>query len=84
MSMSDSYGPGKPEADMIKLIHHAINSGVTFLDTSDLYGPHTNEILIGKVFLLLLFFPNIYVAYGVNSVILLVSFQEVFLLAVTC
>ncbi|KAL8486948.1 hypothetical protein ACS0TY_023122 [Phlomoides rotata] len=48
MSMSASYGPGKPESDMIKLIHHAINSGVTFLDTSDLYGPHTNEILIGK------------------------------------
>ncbi|MCL7051010.1 hypothetical protein MKW94_006716 [Papaver nudicaule] len=33
---------------MIALIHHAIDRGVTFLDTSDLYGPHTNEILIGK------------------------------------
>ncbi|KAM7461342.1 hypothetical protein LguiA_029463 [Lonicera macranthoides] len=33
---------------MVKLIHHAINSGVTFLDTADLYGPHTNEILIRK------------------------------------
>ncbi|GMH08074.1 hypothetical protein Nepgr_009914 [Nepenthes gracilis] len=48
MGMSMSYGPAKPEEDMIKLIHHAINSGVTFLDTSDIYGPHTNEILIGK------------------------------------
>ncbi|KAL8486958.1 hypothetical protein ACS0TY_023594 [Phlomoides rotata] len=48
MSMSANYGPPKPEPDMIKLIHHAINSGVTFLDTSDVYGPHTNEVLIGK------------------------------------
>ncbi|KAH6777744.1 oxidoreductase superfamily protein [Perilla frutescens var. frutescens] len=48
MGMSAFYGPPKPEPDMIKLIHHAINSGITFLDTSDMYGPHTNEILIGK------------------------------------
>ncbi|GAB4857305.1 hypothetical protein Ancab_015213 [Ancistrocladus abbreviatus] len=48
MGMSAFYGPPKPEEDMIKLIHHVINSGVTFLDTSDIYGPHTNEILIGK------------------------------------
>ncbi|GKV21283.1 hypothetical protein SLEP1_g31275 [Rubroshorea leprosula] len=33
---------------MIALIHHALNSGITFLDTSDVYGPHTNEILLGK------------------------------------
>ncbi|KAI8009402.1 hypothetical protein LOK49_LG06G02262, partial [Camellia lanceoleosa] len=48
MGMSAFYGPPKPEEDMIKLIHHSINSGVTFLDTSDVYGPHTNEILLGK------------------------------------
>ncbi|XP_052207292.1 probable aldo-keto reductase 5 isoform X2 [Diospyros lotus] len=48
LGMSDFYGPPKPEQDMIKLIHHAVNSGVTFLDTSDFYGPHTNEILLGK------------------------------------
>jgi aryl-alcohol dehydrogenase-like predicted oxidoreductase len=48
MGMSAMYGPPKPEPDMINLIHHAVNSGVTFLDTSDVYGPHTNEILIGK------------------------------------
>ncbi|CAA3011788.1 probable aldo-keto reductase 2 [Olea europaea subsp. europaea] len=48
MSMSAFYGTPKPEPDMIKLIHHAINSGVTFLDTSDAYGPYTNEILLGK------------------------------------
>ncbi|KAL8246350.1 hypothetical protein R6Q59_007566 [Mikania micrantha] len=48
MGMSAYYGPPKPEPDMISLIHHAINAGVTFLDTSDSYGPKTNEILIGK------------------------------------
>uniref|UniRef100_A0A7N0TE24 NADP-dependent oxidoreductase domain-containing protein n=1 Tax=Kalanchoe fedtschenkoi TaxID=63787 RepID=A0A7N0TE24_KALFE len=48
MGMSAFYGPPKPDADMIALIHHALNSGVTFLDTSDIYGPHTNEILLGK------------------------------------
>ncbi|KAL0366644.1 UNVERIFIED_CONTAM: putative aldo-keto reductase 2 [Sesamum radiatum] len=49
LGMSTSYAPRKPEPEMIQLIHHAINSGVTFLDTSDAYGPHTNEILVGKV-----------------------------------
>ncbi|XP_027116996.1 auxin-induced protein PCNT115-like [Coffea arabica] len=48
MGMSAFYGPPKPEPDMIKLIHHAISRGITHLDTSDMYGPHTNEILIGK------------------------------------
>ncbi|CAN4120878.1 unnamed protein product [Withania somnifera] len=48
MGMSAFYGPPKPEPDMVKLIHYAINCGVTFLDTSDVYGPHTNEILLGK------------------------------------
>ncbi|GAB2297973.1 hypothetical protein Dimus_032055 [Dionaea muscipula] len=45
-SMSFAHGPPKPEDDMIKLIRHAIDSGITFLDTSDVYGPHTNEILV--------------------------------------
>ncbi|KAK4258178.1 hypothetical protein QN277_007651 [Acacia crassicarpa] len=48
MGMSAFYGAPKPEPDMIALIHHAVQSGVTFLDTSDIYGPHTNEILLGK------------------------------------
>ncbi|XVE81184.1 hypothetical protein DITRI_Ditri15bG0042500 [Diplodiscus trichospermus] len=48
MGMSAFYGPPKLEPDMIALIHHAINSGVTLLDTSNVYGPHTNEILLGK------------------------------------
>ncbi|KAG5560816.1 hypothetical protein RHGRI_003990 [Rhododendron griersonianum] len=46
MGMSAVYGPPKAEEEMIKLIHHAINSGVTFLDTSDVYGD--NETLLGK------------------------------------
>ncbi|KAL9240075.1 hypothetical protein vseg_014336 [Gypsophila vaccaria] len=49
MGMSAFYGPPKPEDDMVELIHHAVNSGVTFLDTSDVYGPHTNELLLGKM-----------------------------------
>ncbi|KAI3924137.1 hypothetical protein MKW92_014216 [Papaver armeniacum] len=48
MGMSASYGPAKPDSDMIALIHHAIDKGITFLDTSDIYGPYTNEVLIGK------------------------------------
>ncbi|KAK9991332.1 hypothetical protein SO802_026317 [Lithocarpus litseifolius] len=48
MGMSALYGPPKPEQDMISLIHHAIHTGVTFLDTSDMYGPFLNEILLGK------------------------------------
>ncbi|KAI4334837.1 hypothetical protein L6164_013546 [Bauhinia variegata] len=48
MSMSFGYGPAKPEPEMIALIRHAVNAGVTFLDTSDFYGPHINEILLGK------------------------------------
>uniref|UniRef100_A0A0D9ZJ28 NADP-dependent oxidoreductase domain-containing protein n=1 Tax=Oryza glumipatula TaxID=40148 RepID=A0A0D9ZJ28_9ORYZ len=48
MGMSAFYGPPKPEADMVALIHHAVAAGVTLLDTSDMYGPHTNELLLGK------------------------------------
>ncbi|VVA94008.1 unnamed protein product [Arabis nemorensis] len=48
MGLSAFYGAPKPETDAIVLLHHAIDSGVTFLDTSDIYGPQTNEILIGK------------------------------------
>ncbi|KAJ4716549.1 NAD(P)-linked oxidoreductase superfamily protein [Melia azedarach] len=48
LGMSIGSGPPKPEHELIELIHHAINSGITFLDTSDVYGPHTSEILLGK------------------------------------
>lgn len=49
MGMSAFYGPPKPEPDMIQLIHHAVDAGITFLDTSDIYGPFTNELLLAKV-----------------------------------
>ncbi|KAL1196208.1 putative aldo-keto reductase 5 [Cardamine amara subsp. amara] len=48
MCVSAFYGTPKPEPDAIALLHHAIHSGVTFFDTSDSYGPHTNEVLLGK------------------------------------
>ncbi|CAI9117465.1 OLC1v1018863C1 [Oldenlandia corymbosa var. corymbosa] len=48
MGMSAFYGPPKPEPDMINLIHYAIERGITHLDTAETYGPHTNEILVGK------------------------------------
>jgi aryl-alcohol dehydrogenase-like predicted oxidoreductase len=51
MGMSAFYGPPKPEQEMIQLIHHAIERGITFFDTAEVYGPHTNEILLGKVLL---------------------------------
>ncbi|XP_020890095.1 probable aldo-keto reductase 2 isoform X1 [Arabidopsis lyrata subsp. lyrata] len=48
MALSARYGAPKPETEAIALLHHAINSGVTFFDTSDMYGPETNELLLGK------------------------------------
>ncbi|CAN6857227.1 unnamed protein product [Brassica oleracea] len=48
MGLSTLYGAPKPETDAITLLHHAIDTGVTFLDTSDIYGPETNELLLGK------------------------------------
>ncbi|XP_022145246.1 probable aldo-keto reductase 2 [Momordica charantia] len=48
MGMSAYYGPTRPEEEMVALIRRAVAAGVTFLDTSDIYGPFTNEILVGK------------------------------------
>ncbi len=47
MGMSEFYGPGD-EAESIRVIHRAIELGITLLDTADMYGPFTNEILVGK------------------------------------
>lgn len=49
MGLSTWYGKGVEEKEATALVHHAFNNGVTFFDTSDAYGPHINEILIGKV-----------------------------------
>jgi aryl-alcohol dehydrogenase-like predicted oxidoreductase len=46
MGMSEFYGSAD-ETEAVATIHHAIELGVTFLDTSDVYGPHTNEQLVG-------------------------------------
>src|SRR5579875_1937468 len=48
MGMSFSYGPPHDEPEMIRLIHKAVDLGVTFFDTAEVYGPFTNEILVGK------------------------------------
>jgi len=47
MGMSDFYGP-VDDAESTATIHRALELGVTFFDTSDMYGPHTNELLVGK------------------------------------
>ncbi|NUN65260.1 aldo/keto reductase [Pseudanabaena biceps] len=47
MGMSEFYGSGD-EQEAIATIHHALDLGVTFLDTADMYGPFTNEKLVGR------------------------------------
>jgi aryl-alcohol dehydrogenase-like predicted oxidoreductase len=47
MSLSGTYGKGD-DAESIKVVHHAIDSGVNFLDSSDMYGWGHNETLLGK------------------------------------
>ena len=47
MGMSEFYGTGD-EAESIATIHRALELGVTFLDTADMYGPFTNEKLVGR------------------------------------
>jgi aryl-alcohol dehydrogenase-like predicted oxidoreductase len=47
MGMSEFYGRGD-ESEAIATIHRALDLGVTFLDTADMYGPFTNEQLVGK------------------------------------
>lgn len=48
MGMSAFYGGRGSDADAIAVIHHALDQGITLLDTADMYGPHTNEELVGR------------------------------------
>ncbi|QIM19557.1 aldo/keto reductase [Leucobacter coleopterorum] len=50
MGMSAFYtGSGQDEAESIRTLNRALDLGVTLLDTAEMYGPHTNEVLLGKV-----------------------------------
>ena len=48
MGMSFSYGPPKDKTEMTSLLHAAVDRGVTFFDTAEVYGPFTNELLVGE------------------------------------
>jgi aryl-alcohol dehydrogenase-like predicted oxidoreductase len=48
MGLSFGYGPAADKADATRLLHRAIELGVTFFDTAEVYGPFTNEELLGE------------------------------------
>ena len=48
MGMSFSYGPPADKQEMISLLRAAVERGVTFFDTAEVYGPFTNEELVGE------------------------------------
>src|SRR5438309_8913412 len=48
MGMSWSYGPPKDKQEMVALIRAAVERGITFFDTAEVYGPLTNEELVGE------------------------------------
>nr|WP_289620713.1 aldo/keto reductase [Bacteroides intestinalis] len=48
MGMSHGYGAAADKKKMINLIHQAIEKGITFFDTAEVYGPYTNEELVGE------------------------------------
>lgn len=51
MGMSWSYSPFPDRKEMISLLHAAVDRGVTFFDTAEVYGPYTNEELVGEALL---------------------------------
>lgn len=48
MGMSFGYGPAADQKEMIKLMHEAVEQGITFFDTAEVYGPFVNEELVGE------------------------------------
>jgi aryl-alcohol dehydrogenase-like predicted oxidoreductase len=48
MGMNFSYAPFPPKSEMITLIHKAVEQSITFFDTAEVYGPYTNEELVGE------------------------------------
>jgi len=48
MGMSSGYGPPKDKQEMVAVIRAAVERGVTFFDTAEVYGPYTNEELVGE------------------------------------
>ncbi|MBG9472178.1 aldo/keto reductase [Priestia megaterium] len=51
MGMSHGYGPASDKQEMISVIRDAVERGVTFFDTAEVYGPYTNEELVGEALL---------------------------------
>src|SRR5207302_8475002 len=50
MGMSSGYGPPEDKQEMISLLRAAVERGVTFFDTAEVYGPFANEELVGEAF----------------------------------
>lgn len=48
MGLSMSYGSGLPKAESLRLLDRAVDLGITMFDTAEIYGPFTNEVLVGK------------------------------------
>lgn len=48
MGMSFGYGPAGEKSEMIKVLRTAVEQGITFFDTAEVYGPYTNELLLGE------------------------------------
>ncbi|MGO4596256.1 aldo/keto reductase [Terrabacter sp. 2RAF25] len=48
MGMSQSFGPPPPREEMITFLRAAVDRGVTFFDTAEVYGPYHNEVLVGE------------------------------------
>ena len=48
MGMSSNYGPPKDKKEMIAVVRAAVDRGITFFDTAEVYGPYVNEELVGE------------------------------------